>query len=179
MIVLLLLFAVVLLLFGFVLLFGAPYLPTLSKQQAAALDLLDLKPGQTLLELGSGDGRMLAVAARRGIKAVGYELNPLLAMYSWLMTRRYRGLVTVKWANFWRVKLPETDGIYVFLLDRYMSKLYKKIIQENGKSIKLVSFAFEIPEIKHTKEKSGLYLYIFDNKQAPNDRFQGRDSLNV
>lgn len=164
--VVLLIVGLVILLFGFVLFFGAPYLPTLHRQQQAALDMLELKPGQTLLELGSGDGRMLAAAAQRGIKSIGYELNPLLVAYSWLITRRYRRLVTVKWANFWRTTIPEADGMYVFLLDRYMSKLYKKITQEIGKPIKLVSFAFEIPEVKHTKEKSGLYLYVIYNKNA-------------
>ncbi len=37
--------------FGFVVAFGAPYLPTLGKQQQQALELLGLKPGQTMLEL--------------------------------------------------------------------------------------------------------------------------------
>lgn len=151
--------------FGFVILFGAPYLPTLREQQSAALDLLDLKGGQTLVELGSGDGRMLIAAAKKGIKAVGYELNPVLVVYSWLITRRYGSLVRVRLANFWRVKLPECDGIYVFLLDRYMSKLHKKITQEISSSVKLVSFAFQIPKVKHKTEKSGLYLYIFNNKK--------------
>lgn len=151
--------------FGFVLLFGAPYLPTLSRQQEAAFDLLDLKPGQTLLELGSGDGRMLVAAAKRGIKVVGYELNPILVLYSWLITRRYGDLVTIKMANFWRAKLPECDGIYVFLLDRFMAKLHKKIVQEISIPVKVVSFAFEVPGVKHVTEKSGLYLYIFNNKK--------------
>lgn len=170
MIAIFILVLLVMLLFGFVLLFGAPYLPTLKHQQQAALDLLDLKPGQILLELGSGDGRMLVAAAQRGIRAIGYELNPLLALYSWLVTRRYRHLVTVKWANFWRVKLPAADGIYVFLLDKYMAKLYTKIIQEISSSIKLVSFAFKVPGVKHIKEKSGLYLYEITTKSNANGR---------
>lgn len=165
MIWLLLLTLVLVLMFGFVLLFGAPYLPTLNKQQEAALDLLDLRPGQTMLELGSGDGRMLNAAAKRGIKAVGYELNPLLVFYSRLATRRHKGLITVRWANFWKVELPACDGIYVFLLDRYMTRLHKKIVQEISTYVKVVSFAFEIPDIKHKTENSGLYLYIFNNKK--------------
>lgn len=158
--------AAVLFAFSFVLLFGAPYLPTLAKQQETALDLLDLKPGQTLVELGSGDGRMLVAAAQRGIHAVGYELNPLLAFYSWLVTRRYRHLITVKFGNFWMAPLPACDGIYVFLLDRYMAKLHTKVTQEISSSVKLVSFAFQIPKTKHVTEKNGLYLYIINNKSA-------------
>lgn len=157
--------SVLILLFGFVVLFGAPYLPTLTKQQSEAIKLLDLKPGQQLLELGSGDGRMLVAAAKQGIYAVGYELNPVLVIFSWVITRRYRKYVTVRWANFWCVKLPQADGIYVFLLHRYMPKLYTKITQEITTSVKVVSFAFPFPQIKHTTEKSGLYLYNFDNKK--------------
>ena len=37
--------AVMVFCFGFVLAFGAPYLPTLGKQVTVGLDLLDLKPG--------------------------------------------------------------------------------------------------------------------------------------
>ena len=55
----------VILIFGFVVFFGAPYLPTFNKVQNTALDLLDLKPGQTLIELGSGDGRVMREAAKR------------------------------------------------------------------------------------------------------------------
>lgn len=149
--------------FGFVLLFGAPYLPTLKSQQETALDLLDLKPGQTMMELGSGDGRMLVAAARRGINAVGYELNPFLFAYSWLITRRFKAKVTVKLGNFWHADLGKYDGVYVFLLDKYMTKLYKKITHSKHTSIKVVSFAFEFEETKHKTERSGLYLYVFDN----------------
>lgn len=150
--------------FSFVLLFGAPYLPTLKIQQETVLDLLDLKPGQTMLELGSGDGRILKAAAKRGIISIGYELNPLLVAWSRASTWRYRDKITIKSANYWNIKLPKCDGIYVFLLDKYMEKLDKKITQENHSSISLVSYAFRVPAKKHITEKNGLYLYKYDNK---------------
>jgi SAM-dependent methyltransferase len=152
---------VVLLVFSFVILFGAPYLPTLQPQAQNALDLLDLKPGQTLLELGSGDGRVLRQAARRGIKGIGYELNPLLVLYSQISCFRYRKLITFKCRNYWQVKLPPCDGIYVFLLDKYMQKLDTKIIQEVDGPVKLVSYAFKVPGKKPSAKKSGLMLYNY------------------
>ncbi len=151
-------------LFGFVVLFGAPYLPTLKAQSAILFDLLDLKPGGTLVELGSGDGKILKAAAKRGIRVIGYELNPLLALISWLHCWRYRQLVTVRWGNYWRQPLPPCDAIYVFLLDRYMAKLHKKITQEISKPVKLVSFVFPIPGQKPVTEKSGLLLYQYQHK---------------
>lgn len=147
--------------FTFVIMFGAPFLPTLTPQVKNALDLIDLKPGQTLLELGSGDGRIMIAAAQRGITVIGYELNPLLVVYSWLRTRKYRHLVRVRLTNFWHGKLPVTDGIFVFLLQPYMAKLNTKIEQEYNKPVKLVSFAFHIPDKKPAKESKGMYLYIY------------------
>lgn len=155
------------LLFGFVVFFGAPYLPTLSKQKRSALDLLDLEPGQTLLELGSGDGTMLKAAAEKGLKVIGYELNPLLVVISYIRTWKYRKNVTIHWANYWWHMWPRTDGIYVFLLDRYMKKLDKKIIQNYPEQkVKLASFAFRVPDKKIAAEKNGVYLYNYLPKKS-------------
>ena len=147
--------------FGMVLLFGAPFLPTLANRTNDALDLLDLKPGQLLLELGSGDGRLLEAAAKRGIRSIGYELNPLLVVYSKLRLFRYRKLAEVKMTNFWNITLPRSQGIYVFLLQPYMQKLHNKIVQESNTSVKLVSFAFVVPGKTPIKELNGMRLYKY------------------
>jgi len=154
--------AIVFVLFTFVIIFGAPFLPTLKKQVDPAIRLIDLKPGQTLLELGSGDGRILVAAARAGLNVIGYELNPLLVAYSWLITRKYKRQIKVVWGNYWRRTWPDADGIFVFLLDPYMNKLNKKIIQNYKKPIKLVSFAFKLPNRSEDAEKNGLYLYKYN-----------------
>jgi len=151
--------AVVIVTFGGVLLRGAPYVPTLAPQTQAALELLDLRPGQTLLELGSGDGTVLVAAARAGLRVVGIELNPLLVIVSWLRTRRYRRQVRIVWGDFWTVQWPECDGVFTFLLDRFMPKLDRKMMQVKKP---LVSFAFQIPARKAAAEKSGVYLYRYE-----------------
>jgi hypothetical protein len=150
-----------LILFAFVLLFGAPYLPTLKKQTKQALELLDLKPGQVLLELGSGDGRVLKQAAKQGIRGIGYELNPLLVLWSRLSCWRYRHLVRFECRNYWKVTLPACDAIYTFLLDKYMTKLDAKISHDIDTPVRLVSFAFQIPHKKPVQRKGGLYLYQY------------------
>lgn len=153
---------IILMLFAVVIFRGAPYVPTLRQQVRDALDLLDLQPGQTLFELGSGDGRLLRAAAERGIYAVGYELNPLLVLWSRLRHWKYRRYITVKWADCWRVEWPDSDGMYVFLLERFMGKLDKKIVHyTKGRPYKVVSFAFEIPNRKPEKAKKGLRLYRY------------------
>ncbi|MBI3624467.1 class I SAM-dependent methyltransferase [Candidatus Saccharibacteria bacterium] len=147
--------------FSFVILFGAPFLPTLKAQIPKALQLIDLKPGETLLELGSGDGRVLIAAAEQGLRVVGYELNPILFLYSWLKTRRYGGQVRVIWGNYWFKEWPPVDGIFVFLLQPYMRRLNKKIVHSCRRPVKVVSFAFHIPGHQPTKTNGGLFLYSY------------------
>ncbi len=153
----------VFLLFALVIVRGAPFVPTLKPQITEALDLLELKSGQVLLELGSGDGRLLRAAAERGIYAVGYELNPLLVVWTKIRHWKYRSYITVKWGDFWQTSWPESDGMYVFLLHRYMDKLDKKVAQyAKKKHYKLVSFGFQMPNHKSKVTRQGLNLYEYN-----------------
>lgn len=151
----------VILIFGFVVFFGAPYLPTFNKVQNTALDLLDLKPGQTLIELGSGDGRVMREAAKRKLNVVGYELNPILVIISFFATIKYRRQIKIVWGNYWRRKWPKADGIYVFLVGPYMKKLDKKIKKEFPEGILVASNSFDIPAKKPKKKKGSVYLYKY------------------
>ncbi len=154
--------AICILLFGFVIFIGAPYVPTLATQQRQALKLMDLEKGQTVLDLGSGDGRFLREAARQGYRAVGIEANPLLVLVSLIICLPYRKNVRIIWGDMWRTKWPKVDGIYVFLHTRFMKKLDNKIIQQySGKNINVVSYAFEMPDRKIVKKQKGLYLYRY------------------
>lgn len=156
----------IILCFGFVIIFGAPYLPTLKKQSYQALDLLQLKPGQTFLDLGSGDGRLLVWAAKNNLNAIGIELNPILFLISRIVTFRYRKQVKVIYGNFWPQSWPQVDGIYIFLHPRFMTKFLSKLKKEYSNSeVKVVSYAFKIPGVKIEKESGALYYYEF--KQRP------------
>lgn len=153
---------IVLLLGTFTVFFGPPYLPTLERQKHTALDLLNLKPGQTLLELGSGDGRVLLAAAERGITVIGIELSPLLAFISWVRTRRYRRHVRIICANYFGRSWPPADALFTFMIDRQMGRLDDRIeAWRDGKPVQLASIAFRIPDKQPTKEKDGVFLYVY------------------
>ncbi|HEX8762469.1 MAG TPA: hypothetical protein VF733_01800 [Candidatus Saccharimonadales bacterium] len=149
------------LLFGMVVLVGPPYLPTLRKQIDDAFDLLDMKPGETLLELGSGDGRVLLAAAKRELKVIGIELNPVLVLVSYIITWKYRKNVRIIWASYWGPQWPRADAIFTFMLPRYMAKLDKRIELWHPKPIKLASFAFTIPGKEPIDEQGGVHLYEY------------------
>lgn len=147
--------------FVFVVAFGAPFLPTHKPQVQIAFELIRLQQGQTLVELGSGDGRVLKEAAKRGINAIGYELNPILALYAYFNTFSYRDRVKIICGNYWNQKLPASDAIFVFLMKPYMNRLNQKIMNEAKKPQKLVSYAFTIDSKKPQRTKKGVYLYEY------------------
>lgn len=153
----------VVLCFSFVVFVGPPYVPTLTPQVKTALDLLDLKPGQTMLELGCGDGKVMIAAAQRGWKVTGIELNPMLVLVCKIRTWRYRKQVTVKMGNYWNTRLwGPADGIFGFVLPKYMTKLDRLIDRWRGaKPTRLASFAFKIPNKKIDKERDGVFLYVY------------------
>ena len=147
---------------GFVVFFGPPYVPTMRRNMSAALDLMDLKPGQTLLDLGSGDGRVLVAAARRGLNAVGVELSPMLVAVSWLRTRRYRKQIRIIWGNYFLVKWPEADAIFTFMIPRQMAALDRRVEKWRGvRPVRLASFAFRIPGKKPSAIRKGVFLYEY------------------
>lgn len=152
-------------LFAFVIVRGAPYVPTRRAQAEQALDLLDLKPGDTFLDLGSGDGAVLKVAAERGILAIGYELNPILVIISRLRLRKYKEDVAIIWGDSWVGPWPQTDGIYIFQMGRYMKKVEDKLHRtaENDavRSFKVATYGFKLPKTLPTKFEDPYYLYTF------------------
>ncbi len=123
--------------------------------------MLDLKEGQVVYDLGCGDGRFLKAAAKQGIKAVGYELNPFMFLYSWITTRRHGRKVKVRLGNFWKADISKADAVFVFLLDKYMKQLDDKLQKEGKKGLKLASHTFKIPGKKAAAEKYGVYLYKY------------------
>lgn len=157
-----LIFCLIVLPFGFVLLYGAPYLPTRKAQAKQALDLLDLKEGDIFVDLGCGDGTVLIEAASRGLVCYGYELNPIVWLVCKIRTFRFGKQIRVYYGNFWQTKLPKnTKGVFVFLLDPYMSKLDKKLTAELPHGGTLASYTFKIPGKEPSKSEGAVFIYQY------------------
>lgn len=158
-------FVILFICFGLVIFRGAPYVPTHQKAALATLKLLPLKKGDLIVDLGSGDGVFLKLAAQAGYRAVGYELNPLLCAVSYFRCWHYRKQVKVLWRDFWFSDLPnDTSAVYVFLAGAFMQKFKDKMQAETAKlkhPIYVASNGFAIPGMKATKVARGVNLYKF------------------
>jgi hypothetical protein len=152
--------------FGLGALLGAPYVPILRRDSERILKISALKPGQTLIDLGSGDGRLLRAAAARGIHCIGYEINPYLVIVSRIVCWRYRKLVRIYTANLWTIKLPPADVIYIFLQDRHMTRLENKFRTEIARPTKVISYVFKLPHTTPTAETPNTFIYEFGSHTA-------------
>ncbi len=146
--------------FAAAVMFGAPYVPILKKEVDPILEALELKPGQTLIDLGCGDGRLLKAAAKRGIKGVGYEINPWLFIAAkincWSQPK-----ITIRFGNFWRVQLPEADAIFVFLIEHYMGKLEQFLAKQLKRPTRVVSYIYKLPTRHAQSEGRNFFVYRF------------------
>ena len=164
--------ACLIILFGAVAFRGAPYVPTHKATVVAALDMLKphVKKGATIVDLGSGDGNVLLAAAKRGYRAVGYDLNFILNFIAWLRCWGMGNRVTIHLHDFWLAHWPpQTDAVFVFLAGPYMNKLKRKLDVEMTKRTKpllVVSNGFALPGVLPKQISKGLYLYeLKPNKQ--------------
>jgi predicted RNA methylase len=54
-----------------------PYVPTPQEVVERMLELAQVKKGDVVYDLGSGDGRIVVTAAKKyGVKAIGFEIDP-------------------------------------------------------------------------------------------------------
>ncbi len=140
---------------------GAPYLPILAAERERVLDELGFAAGQTLLDLGSGDGTMLLAVARRGGVAIGIEINPFWWLVSVLRTRRYRGQIQVYLGSFWDRQWPAADVVYVFLIARFTAKLEQECAVRLKQTTTLASYGFALPQVRAQRQNGALYLYQY------------------
>jgi predicted RNA methylase len=97
----------------------APYIPTPQAIVEKMLEAGHVMPGDTVYDLGSGDGRVVITAAQKfGAKAVGIELRPDLVR---IATERIKMLglenrVRMVQGNALKVDLSPADVVTMFFL---------------------------------------------------------------
>ena len=81
-------------LFGVVAFIGAPYVPSHKKYVRRAFEHFGFGEGDVLVDAGSGDGIVLRIASKQGMRAIGYEINPVLVLISNAVFERYESYRT-------------------------------------------------------------------------------------
>lgn len=140
---------------------GAPYAPIGKKRMDTMFELLNPKKGKLLVDLGSGDGRIVIEAAKRRLVGNGMEINPLLVAVAKAKIKKQKiSNANIFLCDFWQKNLAEFDYITVYGTTPMMGALEKKLLKELKKGAKVVSNHFRFPNWKVAKQKNDVFLYI-------------------
>ncbi|XP_076018402.1 ATP synthase subunit C lysine N-methyltransferase [Genypterus blacodes] len=123
-----------------------PFVPATTAQVEGVLKVLSGRAG-SLVDIGSGDGRIVIAAAKHGFQASGYELNPWLVWYS-----RYKAWregvhhsTSFLISDMWKVSFAQYSNVVIFGVPQMMDKLELKLAAELPSTAKVVACRFPFP----------------------------------
>ncbi len=141
---------------------GAIYVPTSDAAIARMLLLAKPLPGERMVDLGAGDGRIVIAFAKAGTNADGYEHDPLLA---WIARRNIakadlqeRAHIYTK--DLWGAELGGYDIIIVFGASHIMGRLSRKLAQEAKPQARILTHLFPLPGWEPVAHADGVYFYV-------------------
>lgn len=123
------------------------WVPTPQATVDRMLDMAGAKPGDYVIDLGSGDGRTVITAAKRGIRAVGIEYNPDMVELS---RRNAARAGVTEHARFMRGDIFKTDFsratvLTMYLLPRLNMRLRPTILKMKP-GTRVVSHSFHMED---------------------------------
>lgn len=125
-----------------------PYVPATTEQLTGVTKALAGRSGK-LLDVGSGDGRIVFTAAKLGFKADGVELNPWLVYYSRLaavLNPQYRNSKFYH-TNLWTFDLKLYNNIVIFGVEQMMQEFENKLLCETSNDTVIVVCRFPLPNM--------------------------------
>eukprot|EP00035_Acanthoeca_spectabilis_P026037 m.461040 g.461040 ORF g.461040 m.461040 type:complete len:216 (-) comp22192_c0_seq1:154-801(-) len=130
-----------------------PYIPASEVQVANVVRALKLRPrteGARMVDVGSGDGRLVVAAAKEGYTADGVELNHWLNIYARLKAMR-TGVgksTTFHTMDLWQVDYSQYDDVVVFGVSEMMDELYSSLKSQLKPGSRMIVCRFAVPGIE-------------------------------
>ena len=149
------------------------YVPTRLQTVERMLDFAELKAGETLVDLGSGDGRIVLAAAKRGANARGIELDEgrFSIANCWANELGLTGKARFLQANIFEHNFTDAVVVTMYLLPGLNLKLRPTVLDMRP-GTRVVSHAFTMGdwEADRTESVAGsnqtFYLWIVPAKVA-------------
>jgi SAM-dependent methyltransferase len=153
---------------------SAPFVPTVEEDVELMLDVAGVGPGDYVVDLGSGDGRIVISAARRGALGHGIEIDPELVALS---RANARGAGVALPAAFFEGDLFEADiaaasVVTLYLFPEVNLALRPKLLAELTPGTRVVSNSFDMgdwrPDVHDLSARSsgGILLWIIPANSA-------------
>jgi len=134
------------------------WVPTPQALVDKMLDMAKLTPQDFHMDLGSGDGRTVITAAKRGARSVGVEFNPNMVELSRrnAQTAGVTNRATFQEGDLFQADLSKANVITLFLLPSINMKLRPKLLElRPGTRIVSNTFSMEDWQADETQTISG------------------------
>ncbi|XP_043651858.1 ATP synthase subunit C lysine N-methyltransferase [Drosophila teissieri] len=132
-----------------------PYVPATTEQIQNVLSFLPKNSTGKLLDIGSGDGRIVVAAAQhnRALRTDGVELNPWLVYYSRLAALRHGVSTQTRFfrRDLWKFEIKDYNFVVIFGVEQMMQDLEHKLIAECPHNTKIIACRFPLPSLEHVK----------------------------
>jgi SAM-dependent methyltransferase len=99
------------------------WVPTPDEVVDKMLDMAELKSGERLVDLGSGDGKIAIAAAKRGARARGIEFNPDMVALSRRKAAEAGVKVDLQQGDIFKSDFRNADVVTMYLLPSLNEKL--------------------------------------------------------
>ncbi|MGQ0660036.1 SAM-dependent methyltransferase [Sphingosinicella sp.] len=143
-----------------------PYVPTPRPVVEAMLDLAELGPSDTLIDLGSGDGRIVVAAARRGARALGVDIDPVRVSegYAAAQLAGVQTRATFRRQDIFDTPIREANVVTAYLLPAINLRLRPRLLTELRPGTRVVTHAFTMgdwqPDAHRVIGGRNIYLWI-------------------
>jgi ribosomal protein L11 methylase PrmA len=138
---------------------GAPFVPTGNNALKRMIKFAKIKKGETAVDMGCGDGRIVFAAANVGAKATGYELSVPMFAIAWVRSLFHKNS-SIRFLDFWKQDYSKTNVIFCYLLTEPMQRFKKEIWPTLKPGTRVVSQSFRIKGLKPDKEEKNVMLYV-------------------
>jgi hypothetical protein len=131
-----------------------PYVPTPQPVVDAMLKLANVKKGDVLYDLGSGDGRIPITAAKKyGVRAVGIDINPERIGEANQNAKKagVTNRVQFRQQDLFQTNLGEATVVTLYLLPDINVKLRPQLFKQLKPGTRIVSHDFDMGEWKPDK----------------------------
>jgi len=143
-----------------------PYVPTPERVVNAMLKLAQVRRGDVLYDLGSGDGRIVIAAAKRyGVRGTGVDIDPQRVREANTNARKAGVAKQVRFLNqdLFAIDFSEATVVTLYLLPRINLQLRPKLLAELKPGTRIVSHGFDMGDWKPDRVvevgTSTLYLW--------------------
>jgi len=131
--------------------YDVPYVPTPQNVVDTMLKLANIKPGDVIYDLGSGDGRIVVTAAKQyGVRGVGIDINPVRIKEANENARKegVTDKVTFKQNDLFAEDIHEATVVTIYLLPSVNLKLRPKMFKELKPGTRIISHDFDMGDWK-------------------------------